>query len=68
MEHESKWKCDHLHGEVLTAVKRYNDKQFVVKSEKTGRRFLVGVDAFTEPHLSLAHITKMSRQLVEIKE
>ncbi len=67
MKQNSKYKCNHLHGETLVIVKKYNDKQYVAKSEETDKEYLVGIDAFTEPHLTLAHVANMDCQLVEIK-
>jgi hypothetical protein len=64
MEQNSKWKCSHLKGETLTAVKRYNDRQFVVESKETKKRYLVHKDLFSEPHLNLAHVNNMDCQLV----
>ena len=67
MKPKSKWKCGHLPGETLTAVKKYNDKQFVVQSDKTDISYICQKDEFTEPHLSLAHVSKLNSQLTEIK-
>ena len=64
MNPKSKWKCCHLPGETLTAVKKFSEKQFTVESDKTGKRYLVQKNEFTEPHLCLAHINNMDCQLV----
>ena len=68
MKQNSKYKCNHLKGEVLTVTRKYNDKQFRVTSDKTDKDYLVGVDSFNEPHLSLAHVANTECELIKIEE
>ena len=68
MKQNSKYKCNHLRGEVLTVTRKYNDKQFRVTSNKTDKDYLVGIDAFTEPHLCLAHVPNTECELIELEE
>jgi phosphopantetheinyl transferase (holo-ACP synthase) len=50
------YECDYLPGEQLIVSKRYNSKQAVLKSNKTGIRYMAYKDLFSDPKLSLAHV------------
>ena len=67
MKQNEKYKCTHLPGETLVAVKKHNERQYNVRSEETGRVFLASMDMFSEPSLSLAHIANDDCRLTEIK-
>ncbi len=67
MKQNGKYRCDHLPGETLIAVKKHNDKQYNVKSEETGRTYLASIDMFSEPSLNLAHVNNDDCILREIK-
>ncbi len=67
MKQNGKYKCEHLKGETLIAVKKHNDRQYSVKSEETGKTYLASMDMFHEPTLSLAHVANMDCHLTEIK-
>ena len=68
LKQNDEYECNHLKNEKLKVVRKYNDKQFCVKSDKTGKEYLVGVDAFTEPHLCLAHVGNSECELRKIQE
>ncbi len=68
MKQNSKYRCEHLPGETLIAIKKHNNRQYNVKSEQTGRTFLVNMGRFSEPALCLAHVSNMDCYLTEIKE
>ena len=67
MKQNGKYKCDHLPGEVLVAVKKHNERQYNVRSEQTGRTYVASIDMFSEPSLSLAHVANANCLLTEIK-
>ena len=68
LQRHDKYECDHLKGEQLEVVLKYNKNQFVLESDKTGRKHLVGVDEFTEPHLCLAHVNDEDCKLKKIQK
>ncbi len=68
MKKNSKYKCNHLGDKVLTITDKFSEKLYAGTVEgDDNRRYLVGIDAFTEPHLCLAHIANMDCELTEIK-
>jgi len=67
MKQNGKYKCNHLPGEVLVAVKKYNDRQYTVESQETKTRYMVHIDMFHEPSLFLAHVANANCLLTEIK-
>ncbi len=68
MKRGSKYRCNHLGKETLVVTERYNDKQYAGTVEGTNKKYLIGVDNFSEPHLCLAHVANMDCELTEIKE
>ncbi len=68
MKQNGKYKCHHLKGETLVAVKKYSNRQYVVESEETKRRYIASTDMFSEPRLTLAHVSNVDCELIEIKD
>lgn len=67
MKENGKYKCSHLPGETLVAVKKHNDRQYNVESIETGHVYLASTDMFHGPRLNLAHVANMDCELEEIK-
>ncbi len=67
MKQNGKYKCEHLKGETLVAIKKYNNRHYTVQSEQTGKTYLASVDMFSEPSLSFAHVANIDCHLTEIK-
>ena len=67
LKQNDEYECHHLEGERLRVVRRYNDNQFVGKSDKTEREFMIGVNHFTEPHLCLAHVSDAHCELRKVQ-
>lgn len=68
LQRHDKYECNHLKGEELEVVQRYNKNQFLLQSDKTGTKYLVGVDEFTEPHLCFAHVNDTDCELKKIQK
>ena len=68
LQRNDEYECNHLPGERLKVVQRYNNKQFVLESDKTKKRHLVAVSEFTEPHLCLAHVSNLDCELRKIQK
>ena len=67
MKPDEVYVCDHLPGEELVPVHKYNDRQYTVEAQKSKRRFLVHKDMFSEPQLSLAHVGREQKTLRRIR-
>ena len=67
LKQNDEYECNHLKHEKLKVVRKYNEKQFALLSDKTGREHLVAIDAFTEPHLCLAHVSNIDCELRKIQ-
>ncbi len=68
MKRNSRYKCNHLGNDIIVIKEKYNEKQYAGEVENTGQTYMIGVDAFSEPHLCLAHVANMDCELTEIKE
>ncbi len=68
MKRDSKYKCSHLGDKVITIVDKFSEKLYAGQTEGDNRRYLIGVDNFSEPHLCLAHIANQDCVLTKIKE
>ena len=68
MELGKRFKTIHTGSEELKVVKIYNKKQFVVKVGNTEKKILASQDEYSEPQLSLAHVSKSDTLMTPIQK
>jgi len=66
MIENGEYECDHLPGDVLVAKKKHGERQYMVESKDSGRKFFVHMNHFDKPHLSFAHVADADCMLRKI--